>query len=81
MNLIPYRPPLERGVDSVSKYVLVQTIGVDFGVKQIKVPETDCVVEFFLFDCPGQGVFNKLEQVCPLSMLFSVEQNSLVCNS
>ncbi|CAM9904030.1 unnamed protein product, partial [Laminaria digitata] len=38
------------------------TIGVDFGVKQVKVPDTDCVVELFLFDCPGQGVFNKLEQ-------------------
>lgn len=41
----------------------VKTIGVDFGVKQVKIPETDCVVELFLFDCPGQGVFNKLEQV------------------
>lgn len=40
-----------------------KTIGVDFGVKQVKMPETDCVVELFLFDCPGQGVFNKLEQV------------------
>ena len=40
-----------------------KTIGVDFGVKQVKIPETDCVVELFLFDCPGQGVFNKLEQV------------------
>lgn len=40
-----------------------KTIGVDFGVKQVKVPDTNCVVELFLFDCPGQGVFNKLEQV------------------
>lgn len=40
-----------------------KTIGVDFGVKPVKIPETDCVVELFLFDCPGQGVFNKLEQV------------------
>lgn len=40
-----------------------QTVGVDFGVKQVKIPETDCIVELFLFDCPGQGVFNKLQQV------------------
>lgn len=50
-------------VDVDSKRRTPQTIGVDFGVKQVKVPETDCVVELFLFDCPGQGVFNKLEQV------------------
>lgn len=40
----------------------VKTIGVDFGVKQMKIPDTDCSVELFLFDCPGQGIFNKLEQ-------------------
>lgn len=32
-------------------------------MKQIKIPDTDCQVELFLFDCPGQGVFNKLDQV------------------
>eukprot|EP00904_Undaria_pinnatifida_P010582 jgi/Undpi1/6654/HiC_scaffold_20.g09133.m1 len=48
------------GHDYPKSYIM--TIGVDFGVKQIKVPDTDCVVELFLFDCPGQGVFNKLEQ-------------------
>ncbi|CAM9960252.1 unnamed protein product [Ectocarpus sp. 13 AM-2016] len=48
------------GHDYPKNYIM--TIGVDFGVKQVKVPETDSVVELFLFDCPGQGVFNKLEQ-------------------
>ncbi|CAN0139201.1 unnamed protein product [Hapterophycus canaliculatus] len=48
------------GHDYPKNYIM--TIGVDFGVKQLKIPETDCVVELFLFDCPGQGVFNKLEQ-------------------
>ena len=48
------------GGSSIARFF--QTIGVDFGVKQIKIPDTDCIVEVFLFDCPGQGVFNKLEQ-------------------
>ncbi|CAM9763328.1 unnamed protein product [Pylaiella littoralis] len=48
------------GHDYPKNYIM--TIGVDFGVKQVKIPETNCVVELFLFDCPGQGVFNKLEQ-------------------
>lgn len=44
-------------------HIYRKTIGVDFGVKQVKIPERDCVVELFVFDCAGQGVFNKLEQV------------------
>ncbi|CAM9175192.1 unnamed protein product [Ascophyllum nodosum] len=48
------------GHDYPKNYIM--TIGVDFSVKQVKIPDTDCIVEIFLFDCPGQGVFNKLEQ-------------------
>jgi len=50
-------------IDGEHSPPLAKTIGVDFGVKPVKIPETECVVELFLFDCPGQGVFNKLEQV------------------
>ncbi|CAM9410934.1 unnamed protein product [Choristocarpus tenellus] len=48
------------GHDYPKNYIM--TIGVDFGVKEIKIPNTDCMVELYLFDCAGQSMFNKLEQ-------------------
>ncbi|KAG5187654.1 IFT27, ras superfamily GTPase [Tribonema minus] len=39
----------------------LMTTDVDFSVKQIRLPEVNCCVELFLFDCAGQGVFNKLD--------------------
>lgn len=59
---MPTKFSLVGGPMALSVARFFQTIGVDFGVKQIKIPATDCIVELFLFDCPGQGVFNKLEQ-------------------
>ncbi|CAM9873193.1 unnamed protein product, partial [Discosporangium mesarthrocarpum] len=47
------------GHDYPKNYIM--TIGVDFGVKKIKIPDTDCIVELYLFDCAGQGIFNKLD--------------------
>ena len=43
---------------------LMQTIGVDFTVKQVSIPDTNCAVELYLFDCAGQGIFNKVSPSC-----------------
>lgn len=38
-----------------------QTIGADFSVKQVPIPDTNYVVELFLYDCAGQSIFNQLD--------------------
>ncbi len=38
-----------------------QTIGAEFSVKQIAIPETNYIVELFLYDCAGQSIFNQLD--------------------
>jgi transport family protein 27 len=40
----------------------VMTIGVDFCVSQVKIPDTDTTVELYLFDAAGQSIFNQLSQ-------------------
>jgi transport family protein 27 len=37
------------------------TIGVDFCVSQVKIPDTNAVVELYLFDTAGQSIFNQRE--------------------
>lgn len=39
----------------------VMTTWVDFRVKQVKIPDTNTVVELYLFDCAGQSIFNQIE--------------------
>uniref|UniRef100_K3WSL6 Uncharacterized protein n=1 Tax=Globisporangium ultimum (strain ATCC 200006 / CBS 805.95 / DAOM BR144) TaxID=431595 RepID=K3WSL6_GLOUD len=39
----------------------VMTSGVELCVKSIPIPETNVVVELYLFDCAGQSIFNQLE--------------------
>jgi len=39
----------------------VMTIGVDFCVSQVKIPETNAAVELYLFDTAGQSIFNQRE--------------------
>lgn len=36
-----------------------QTIGAELVVKPVSIPETDTLLEFYLFDCGGQTVFNQ----------------------
>jgi hypothetical protein len=38
-----------------------QTIGVDFSVKVVNIPNTNAAVELYLFDSAGQSVFNQRE--------------------
>lgn len=38
-----------------------QTVGVDFSLKAVTIPDTDTRVELFLFDCAGQSTFNQRE--------------------
>ncbi len=42
-------------------YNFVQTIGAEFCVKQVVIPETNVVVELFIYDCAGQSIFNQLD--------------------
>lgn len=30
-------------------------------MKQIKIPDTNSIVELFVFDCAGQSIFNQVE--------------------
>mmetsp|Transcript_30608 Transcript_30608/g.39252 ORF Transcript_30608/g.39252 Transcript_30608/m.39252 type:complete len:217 (+) Transcript_30608:140-790(+) len=39
----------------------IMTIGVDFNVKQVNIPEDNGAVELYLFDCAGQSIFNQRE--------------------
>jgi transport family protein 27 len=39
----------------------LMTIGAEFCVKQVPIPDTDIVVEIFIYDCAGQSIFNQLE--------------------
>ncbi len=42
-------------------YILfLQTIGVEVSTKQVKLPGTDTIVIFYIYDCAGQGIFNKV---------------------
>jgi len=48
------------GGDKYPKDYLM-TIGVDFCVKQINIPNSNGAVELYLFDCAGQSIFNQRE--------------------
>eukprot|EP00428_Durinskia_dybowskii_P078935 CAMPEP_0170355378 /NCGR_PEP_ID=MMETSP0117_2-20130122/612_1 /TAXON_ID=400756 /ORGANISM="Durinskia baltica, Strain CSIRO CS-38" /LENGTH=205 /DNA_ID=CAMNT_0010609415 /DNA_START=68 /DNA_END=685 /DNA_ORIENTATION=+ len=39
----------------------LMTIGAEFNVKQVSIPDTNVVVEIFLYDCAGQSIFNQLD--------------------
>ncbi|DAZ98070.1 TPA: hypothetical protein N0F65_001945, partial [Lagenidium giganteum] len=39
----------------------VMTSGVELCIKSIPIPDTQVVVELFLFDCAGQSIFNQRE--------------------
>ena len=39
----------------------LMTVGAEFSVKQVPIPDTDFVVELYIFDCAGQSIFNQLE--------------------
>jgi len=39
----------------------MMTVGADLSVKSSSVPDTDTQVEFHLFDCGGQSIFNQRE--------------------
>jgi transport family protein 27 len=36
-------------------------VGAEFVVKQVPIPDTNTIVELFLFDCAGQSIFNQVE--------------------
>lgn len=38
-----------------------QTSGVDLCIKSIPIPDSNVVVELYLFDCAGQSIFNQRE--------------------
>mmetsp|Transcript_13368 Transcript_13368/g.39381 ORF Transcript_13368/g.39381 Transcript_13368/m.39381 type:complete len:193 (+) Transcript_13368:39-617(+) len=38
----------------------LMTIGVDFCMKQVQVPETEAAVELYLFDTAGQDLFSEM---------------------
>lgn len=39
----------------------LMTIGAEFCVKQVPIPDTNTIIEFYLYDCAGQSIFNQLE--------------------
>ena len=50
-----------------------QTVGVEFSVKTVNIPETNYTVELYLFDCSGQDIYADLipRYVCFLVFLLS----------
>ena len=40
----------------------LMTIGVEFSVKQVPIPDTNIIVELYIYDCNGQSIFNQLEE-------------------
>mmetsp|Transcript_8884 Transcript_8884/g.8964 ORF Transcript_8884/g.8964 Transcript_8884/m.8964 type:complete len:227 (-) Transcript_8884:1020-1700(-) len=39
----------------------MMTIGAEFSVKSVPFPDKNAVVEFYIFDCAGQSIFNQIE--------------------
>lgn len=39
----------------------LMTIGSEFVVKQVPIPDTNVLVEIFIYDCAGQSIFNQVE--------------------
>jgi intraflagellar transport protein 27 len=39
----------------------LMTVGTEFSVKQIPIPDSNVIVELYIFDCAGQSIFNQLE--------------------
>ena len=39
----------------------MMTVGAEFLTKQVPIPDTNAVVELYIFDCAGQSIFNQLE--------------------
>jgi len=39
----------------------LMTIGAEFVVKQVPIPDTNFIVELFIYDCAGQSIFNQLD--------------------
>lgn len=39
----------------------LMTVGAEFCVKQVRIPDTNVVVELYIFDCAGQSIFNHVE--------------------
>lgn len=39
----------------------LMTVGAEFCVKQVPIPDTNVVVELYIFDCAGQSIFNQLD--------------------
>tara|TARA_B110000971_G_C19884592_1_gene442354 strand:- start:83 stop:568 length:486 start_codon:yes stop_codon:yes gene_type:complete len=35
------------------------TVGVDFLVREVQIPDTNATVELYMFDCAGQSIFNQ----------------------
>jgi GTPase SAR1 family protein len=38
----------------------LMTVGADFCVKQVPIPDSNIIVELYIFDCAGQSLFNQL---------------------
>ncbi len=39
----------------------MMTVGTEFIVKQVRIPDTNVIVELFIYDCAGQSIFNLSE--------------------
>eukprot|EP00981_Chlorochromonas_danica_P008235 scaffold2066_cov229-Ochromonas_danica.AAC.19 len=44
-----------------SALMFLQTIGAELSVKQVPIPDSNYIVELFIYDCAGQSIFNQLD--------------------
>lgn len=42
-------------------FVSHQTADVELCVKSVPIPDSNVIVELYLFDCAGQSIFNQLD--------------------
>ncbi len=49
-------------------------------MKQIPIPETNYIVELFLYDCAGQSIFNQLDFNSKYVSLFCHMVNDLIAS-
>jgi len=58
---IPIFPMQIYGIINIIFLDITQTIGVEYTVKQIPIPNSNAIVELHIYDCGGQSIFSNSE--------------------
>ena len=50
----------------------LMTVGAEFCVKQVPIPNTNTIIELYIFDCAGQSIFNQLGIIINIINIFII---------